>query len=100
MAGAGELKGGAGSSEGDAMIFGADLALEDADGIGEGTAKLVGGCAVDLLTAAVQFGLEDVVVKPPAGDGDAVEVEGGGSFGVGATGDEEVDGGELLGGEW
>jgi hypothetical protein len=99
VAGAGELEEGAGGAEGDAMIFGADLPLEDADGVGEGAAELVGSCAVDFLAAAVQLGLEDVVVESPAGDGDAVEVEGGGGPGVGAAGDEKVDGGELLGGE-
>jgi hypothetical protein len=83
----------------DALVVGAELFLEDADGGGEGGAELVGGCAPGLLSAAVEFGLEDVVVEPPAGDGDAVDAECGGGAAVGSAGDEEVDGALLLGGE-
>jgi hypothetical protein len=79
-------------AEGGVFIFGADLFAIDADGVAEKAADLVGGGAPDFLTAAIEFGLEEMVVEPPAGDGDAVDFEVVSDGGVGLASDQQFDG--------
>jgi hypothetical protein len=86
-----------GGAERCGLIGGADLAAEDADGVAEEATELVGGGAPDFLTAAIELGLEDVVVEPPAVDGGASDIEVASDGGVGLAHDEEFDG-VLLGG--
>jgi hypothetical protein len=96
---AGEGEDGAGSAEGEGGVGVAEMPGEEIDSAGEAGAEVVGGSVEDFAAAGFQVLLKQGVMVAPAVEGAAVEAQGRGDGGVGAAGEDEVDGGELAVGE-
>ena len=89
-----------GSAEGGSLGTAGEMALNDIERVSSHGAETIGVIEPEGLALAIELGLKEGVIEPPAGDGAAFEMNGISDLLVGLAEEKKLDGEPLFGGEW